>query len=340
MNMNDIYIAVDAMGGDNAPAAPVEGALLAARSLGVSVILVGREDEIERELRAHGSDRERISVVHSPDYVTMEDAPTVVLRKKRNSSVMRAFGLVKEKKAHGVVSAGNSGATMAGAVLTLGKIKGVDRPAIAGNLPNPYGFTVVIDIGANVNCKPRQLVQFGIMGDVYARYMHHIEKPRVGLLSVGEEDTKGNLLVKAVHEMLRGSGLNFLGNVEGRDVFNGTVDVIICDGFVGNVLLKVSEGLGGALFAMIEKEMEKDPASRSGFLLARSALTEVKKRVDYEEVGGAPLLGINGVSIISHGASSPKAIKNAVRVAQELALNNVERFLGEGIQKYFGGLSA
>jgi glycerol-3-phosphate acyltransferase PlsX len=336
MKSSDIYIAVDAMGGDNAPNAPVEGAVMASQALGLNVVLVGREDVVQNELAKYGQNLERISVVHSPDYVTMEDAPTVVLRKKREASVMTAFRLVTEKKAHGVVSAGNSGATMASAVLILGRIKGVDRPAIAGNLPNAHGFTVVIDIGANVNCKPQQLVQFGIMGDVYARHMHHIDKPRVGLLSIGEEDSKGNSLVKTVHEMLRNSHLNFLGNVEGRDVFNGEVDVVICDGFVGNVLLKVSEGIGAVVFAMIEEEVAKDPSARASFLLSQNAFAEAKKRIDYEEVGGAPLLGINGVGIVSHGASSAKAIKNAIRVAHEQAFNQVEQFLRQGIEQYYG----
>jgi glycerol-3-phosphate acyltransferase PlsX len=336
MKPSDIHIAVDAMGGDNAPAAPVEGAVLAAQTLGLNVILVGQEGVIFKELAKFGGDQKRISVVHAPDFVTMNEAPTVVLRKKKEASVMTAFRLVKEKKAHGVVSAGNSGATMASSVLILGRIKGVDRPAIAGNLPNAHGFTVVIDIGANVNCKPQQLVQFGIMGDVYARHMHHIDKPRVGLLSIGEENSKGNSLVRTVHEMLRTSHLNFLGNVEGRDIFNGEVDVVICDGFVGNVLLKVSEGLSTVVFAMIEEEVVKDPSARAGFLLSRNAFSEAKKRMDYEEVGGAPLLGINGVGIVSHGASSTKAIKNAIRVAHEQTLNRVEQFLGEGIQKYYG----
>jgi len=335
MKPSDIYIAVDAMGGDNAPAAPVEGAVLAAHDLSLNVILVGQEELIAKELIHYGKHHERISIVHAPEFVTMEEAPTVVLRKKKDASVMTAFRLVKDKKAHGVVSAGNSGATMTSAVMILGKIKGVDRPAIAGNLPNAHGVTVVIDIGANVNCKPQQLVQFGIMGDVYARYMHNIDRPRVGLLSIGEEDSKGNSLVKTVHEMLRTSQLNFLGNVEGRDVFNGDVDVVICDGFVGNVLLKVSEGLGSVVFSMIEEEMAKDPSTQSGFLLIRNVFSKVRRRIDYEEVGGAPLLGINGVGIISHGASNAKAIKNAIRVASEQTLNRVEQFLGEGIQEYY-----
>jgi glycerol-3-phosphate acyltransferase PlsX len=247
MNPNEIHIAVDAMGGDNAPSVPVEGAVMAASELGINCVLVGQEELLKREVAKYDPPSGRISVIHAPDRVTMEDAPTVALRKKRDSSITRAFGLVKEEQAHGVVSAGNSGATMASGAFILGKTKGVERPAIAGNLPSPHGFTVVIDIGANVNCKPHQLLQFGIMGHVYARHMHHTENPRVGLLSVGQEDTKGNLLVKAVHEMLRATDLNFLGNVEGRDIFSGEADVVICDGFVGNVLLKVTEGLGGVV---------------------------------------------------------------------------------------------
>jgi glycerol-3-phosphate acyltransferase PlsX len=249
---------------------------------------------------------------------------------------MLAFGLAKEKKAHGVISAGNSGATMASAAFTLGKIPGVDRPAIAGCLPNPLGTTVVIDIGANVNCKPQQLVQFGVMGDAYLRQIAGVQHPRVGLLSVGEEDSKGNELVKTVHRLLRESPLNFIGNVEGRDVFKGTVDVVICDGFVGNVLLKVSEGLEGAIFSMIEQEISKDSIATRGFDIIQRAFDTAKRRMNYEEYGGAPLLGINGVGIISHGSSTPKAIKNAIRVAQEMVVHRVEIFVRKGIEEYAG----
>jgi glycerol-3-phosphate acyltransferase PlsX len=295
---------------------------------------VGREEDVNRELEGLDPDPEKVSIVHAPDVATMSDAPTVVFRKKRGASIMTAFTLAKEKKVQGVVSAGNSGATMASAVFTLGMVPGLDRPAIAGCLPTPGGFTMVIDIGANIKCKPHQLFQFGIMGDVYLRHIDGIKKPRVGLLSIGEEDTKGNELVKLVHQMLKDSPLNFVGNVEGRDVFSGAVDLVICDGFVGNVLLKVSEGLGGALFDMIENEVQKLPSGRQGFETIEPAFLEAKKRIDYEEVGGAPLLGINGVGIIGHGASTPKAIKNAVRVAQEMVMKRVEYFLAEGIKEY------
>lgn len=334
MHPQQITIAVDAMGGDKAPSAAVRGAVDAARDLEVKVVLVGREQDIERELEGLDPDPDKVSIVHAPDVVTMSDAPTVVFRKKRDASIMIAFSLAKEKKVHGVVSAGNSGATMASAVFTLGMVPGLDRPAIAGCLPTPRGFTMVIDIGANIKCKPHQLFQFGIMGDVYLRHIDGIKKPRVGLLSIGEEDTKGNELVKLVHHMLKDSPLNFVGNVEGRDVFSGAVDLVICDGFVGNVLLKVSEGLGGALFDMIENEVQKLPSGRQGFETIQPAFLEAKKRIDYEEVGGAPLLGINGVGIIGHGASTPKAIKNAVRVAQEMVLKRAEYFLAEGIKEY------
>jgi phosphate acyltransferase len=334
MHPQQITIAVDAMGGDKAPSAAVRGAVDAARDLEVKVVLVGREQDIERELEGLDPDPDKVSIVHAPDVVTMSDAPTVVFRKKRDASIMIAFSLAKEKKVHGVVSAGNSGATMASAVFTLGMVPGLDRPAIAGCLPTPCGFTMVIDIGANIKCKPHQLFQFGIMGDVYLRHIDGIKRPRVGLLSIGEEDTKGNELVKLVHHMLKDSPLNFVGNVEGRDVFSGAVDLVVCDGFVGNVLLKVSEGLGGALFDMIENEVQKLPSGRQGFETIQPAFLEAKKRIDYEEVGGAPLLGINGVGIIGHGASTPKAIKNAVRVAQEMVIKRVEYFLAEGIKEY------
>jgi len=332
MDTKEITIAVDAMGGDNAPGAIVRGAVEAHRELGANVILVGAEAEIRKELIE--LDAADMTVVDASQAVTMDDAPTVVLRKKPDSSIMKAFKLAKEKIAHGVVSAGNSGATMASAVLTLGKFPGVDRPAIAGTLPSVHGSTLVIDIGANVNCKPHQLLQFALMGDVYLRHIVGLRNPRVGLLSIGEEDSKGNELIKMVHGRLRESSMNFIGNVEGRDVFSGVVDLVVCDGFVGNVLLKVSEGLGGVVFSILEQEVVKDKAAQEGLNLMREAFQSARRRVDYEEVGGAPLLGINGVGIICHGSSGPKAIKNAVRVAQEMVINRVEHFMGQEFNEH------
>ncbi len=334
MDTKEITIAVDAMGGDNAPSAIVEGAVQAAEQLDVNIVLVGKTEEVEPLLQRFGPDPRRISVVHAPDFVSMEDPPSVVMRKKRDSSIMVAFGLAKQGKVHGVVSAGNSGATMAGALFTLGRIAGVDRPAIGGMLPNVNGHTVVVDMGANVNCKPHQLVQFAFMGHAYAQQVLNVAEPKVGLMSIGEEDSKGNDLVKIVHKQLRASSLNFIGNVEGRDVFNGSVDVIICDGFVGNVLLKVSEGLGSALFSIMEREISKDPEARAAFPKVLPAFRNARRKVDYEEVGGAPLLGINGVGIICHGSSGPKAILNAVGVARNMVLNKVQYLIGEEIKEF------
>ncbi len=293
---------------------------------------MGKEAEIKSELERIGA--ADMAVVDASQVVTMDDAPSVVLRKKPDSSIMKAFKLAKEQAVHGVVSAGNSGATMASAVFTLGKFPGVDRPAIAGTLPSVHGSTLVIDIGANVNCKPHQLVQFALMGDVYLRHIVGMQNPRVGLLSIGEEDSKGNELIKMVHGRLRDSSMNFIGNVEGRDVFSGVVDLVVCDGFVGNVLLKVSEGLGGAVFYILEQEAAKNKEAQQGLDLMREAFKSARRRVDYEEVGGAPLLGINGVGIICHGSSGPKAIKNAVRVAQEMVVNRVEHFMRQEFNEH------
>ena len=334
MHSQKITIAVDAMGGDHAPAAVVEGAVQALAEVDVNIALVGVRGEVEPLLQRFRFDPGRMTLIDAPQVVTMDDPPSVVFRKKRDSSIMAAFALAKENRVQGVVSAGNSGATMAGAVVTLGRIPGVDRPAIAGCLPNPHGRTVVIDMGANVNCKPHQLVQFAFMGHAYATRILGVEEPRVGLLSVGEEDSKGNELVKIVHRKLRESPLNFIGNVEGRDVFNGSVDVVICDGFVGNVLLKVSEGLEGAIFSIIEQEIAKDPEALEGFVRVRPVFERTRRMLDYEEVGGAPLLGIRGVGIICHGSSGPKSIKNAVRVAREMVVSRVEHTIGEEIEEF------
>ena len=311
-------IAVDAMGGDHGPAVVVEGAVAAARELGVSVVLVGDKAAIERELARLGASS-GLEIRHASQVVGMGESPSQALRRKRDSSLRIAAELVRDGEASAFVSAGNTGAAMAVAMFVVGVLRGVDRPAIAAVLPNLKGHSVLLDVGANVDPKPWHLFQFAVMGNVYARDILGIERPRVGLLSVGEEEGKGNELTKEAYEQLKDSSLNFLGNVEGRDIYNGHCDVVVTDGFTGNVALKISESLAEMVGAMIREELMRDTRSKLAAALARPAFERFKKRVDYAEMGGAPLLGIDGGAIICHGSSPVKAIKNAVRVAAEWA---------------------
>ena len=335
MSRDDIRIAVDAMGGDFAPQAPVHGAVWAAREYGCPVILVGREETIRGALsEVEDVPASLIEICDAPEVVDMCEPAAAAFKKKKGSSIRVAFNLVKQGEVHGVVSAGNSGAIMTSAALVLGRTAGVDRPAIAGVFPSLIGPIVVIDVGANVNCKPRHLFQFAIMGDIYARSILNIKNPEVGLLSVGEESSKGNELVKQVHELLRNTNLNFIGNIEGRDIFTGKAQVIICDGFVGNVCLKLTEGLGQAFKVMLAEEAKKEFMSRLGFFFAKGALKRMNRKMDYTEYGGAPLLGVNGAGIVCHGSSPPKAIKNAVRVARDVVLNQVNEHLARGLDLF------
>jgi glycerol-3-phosphate acyltransferase PlsX len=307
------------MGGDHGPAVVVEGAVAAVREFGASVILVGDKASIEQELARLGAPRDGVEVRHASQVVGMGESPSQALRRKRDSSLRIAAELVRDGDASAFVSAGNTGAAMAVAMFVVGVLRGVDRPAIAAVLPNLKRFTVLLDVGANVDPKPWHLFQFAVMGHVYARDILGIPEPRVGLLSVGEEEGKGNELTKEAYEQLKDSRLNFIGNVEGRDIYNGHCDVVVADGFTGNVALKISESLAEMVGAMIREELMRDIRSKLGAALARPAFDRFRKRVDYAEMGGAPLLGIDGAAIICHGASPVKAIKNAVRVAGEWA---------------------
>jgi len=312
-------IAVDAMGGDHGPAVVVEGAAAAAREFGTSIALVGDKAAIEREvarLSAQGLDFE---IRHASQVVSMAESPSHALRRKRDSSLRIAAEMVRDGEAAAFVSAGNTGAAMAISMFVIGVLPGVDRPAIAAVLPSLRGYTVLLDVGANVGPKPWHLLQFAIMGHAYARDILGLDSPRVGLLSVGEEEGKGNDLTREAFEQLKTSSLNFVGNVEGRDLYNGSCDVVVTDGFTGNVALKISESLAEMLGAMIQEELARDVRSKLGAALAMPAFARFRKRVDYTEMGGAPLLGIDGGAIICHGASPVKAIKNAIRVAAEWA---------------------
>ena len=326
-------IALDAMGSDNAPQVEIDGAVQAAREYGVSVILVGDREILEAELAKRAVQGLPITVKNATQVVGMHESPSVALRKKKDSSIRVAFDLVKCGEADAVVSAGNSGAAMATGMFVLRKLKGVDRPAIATVVPTLKGQSVVLDVGANVDCKADNLAQFALMGEVYARYVLGVDRPKVGLLSNGEEEEKGNDLTRETHAILKKSTLNYVGYIEGRDIYSGEVDVVTCDGFVGNIFLKTSEGLADAIGRMLKEELKKSFLSKLGYLLARGSFKTFKKKVDYSEYGGAPLLGINGVGFISHGGSNANAIKNAIRVASEFVRNRVNKHLLEEFEE-------
>jgi phosphate acyltransferase len=322
-----LTIAVDAMGGDHAPKPEVEGAIRAAKTLGVKVVLVGREDVVRRELDSHEDAASLpIDVHHASEQITMHDSAARAVRAKRDSSMRVASRLVRDGCAQGFVSAGNTGAVMATAKVVQGVVPGVDRPALAGVFPTLSGSPVVmVDVGANVDCSPHMLAQFAIMGEMYSRVILRRENPRVGLLSIGEEEHKGNEMTRAATPLLKSLPLNFIGNVEGRDIYTGKADVIVCDGFIGNVALKVSEGLVEMIKSMLQESLESTITRKIGYVLSRTAFTDFKRRVDYAEYGGAPLLGVKGVCIICHGRSNANAIKNAIRVAAEFSSGKINQ---------------
>lgn len=318
-------IALDAMGSDRAPKPEVEGAILAARHYGVQVLLVGRESELRAELKSHPSARFLpIHTVNATEVIGMDEKAAHAVRAKRDSSMRVGLRLVRDGKATGFVTAGNTGAGMATAKMVLGTLPGVDRPALAAVFPTAAGTaSVMLDVGANVDCKPNQMQQFAVMGEIYYRTIFDVHRPRVGLLSIGEEESKGNELTRSAYDLLKDLPLNFVGNVEGRDLYNGSVDVIVCDGFVGNVALKVSEGLVSTVRSLLRESLQTTLTRQVGFLLSRRAFDDFKTRLDYSEYGGAPLLGVKGICIIGHGSSNGNAIKNAIRVAAELSEGGV-----------------
>jgi glycerol-3-phosphate acyltransferase PlsX len=309
-------VAVDAMGGDHAPAEVVAGAVAAAERLGLEVLLVGPDEVVREQLRRHRASG-RVRVVHASQQVGMDESPTTALRRKPDNSITKGLELVRAGQADAFFSAGNTGAVMAAALLTLGRVEGVDRPAVAAVLPTLRGRMVALDVGANVDCRPRHLLQFALMGSVYAERVLGIPSPRVGLLSNGEEAGKGNELVVRAGELLRATDLNFVGNVEGRQVFFGACDVLVCDGFVGNVVLKLGEGMAQGLFQIIREEVRRSLRAKFAVWLLRPRLRALRRRIDYTEYGGAPLLGVRGVVVIGHGSSNAHAVFNALRVAQE-----------------------
>ncbi len=346
-------IALDAMGSERAPKPEVEGAIHAARNYDVRVLLVGPENTIKAELDRHPSAlRLPIEIVHASEVITMEEKAVQAVRSKRDSSMRVGLRLVRDGQAAGFVTAGNTGAAMAAAKMILGALHGVDRPALAAVFPTAPGTAaILLDVGANVDCKPHNLEQFAVMGEIYFRSMFGntrfgspkfsdrrvgrssllSKSPRVGLLSIGEEETKGNDLTREAFHLLKQLPLNFVGNVEGRDLFNGQVDVIVADGFVGNVALKVSEGVANLVRTVLKESLKSTITSQVGAMLSRSAFQDFKKRIDHTEYGGAPLLGVKGVCIITHGSSNANAIKNAVRVAAESSQRRINESIERGL---------
>jgi phosphate acyltransferase len=332
-----VRVALDAMGGDNAPGEIVLGAVQAAREYGIGVYLVGREDAIRAELAKYDTQGLDLPIIHTDEAIEMDEHPATAVRRKKNASMTLALQLVRDGAAVGAVSAGNSGAMMAASLFTLKRVEGVDRPALGGVLPTRDSVCLVIDMGANTDCKPEYLLQFALMGSSYMERIFAVHSPRVGLLSNGEEETKGNELVQQAHQLLKASaatlGLNFIGNVEGRDIPAGNADVVVCDGFVGNVVLKLSEGLAESLLGILRTQMTSSLPNKLAAAVLRPGLRKVFRRLDYAEYGGVPLLGVNGSAIISHGRSNAKAIKNAVRVARQTAETNVAGAIAEGLAK-------
>jgi len=333
MASNKIRIAVDAMGGDYAPQAVVQGALLALQEAkgNLDLILVGDKVEIESELEGSANPAPALGIKHAAESISMEEQATEVIRRKKDSSIAVGMNLLKGKEVDAFISGGNTGVVMASALLKMGRIEVVARPAIASFLPSEKGIVVVLDVGANAECKPQNLYQFALMGSIYSNYVLKVENPKIGLLSIGQEQTKGNELILDTHKLLAGSSLNFVGNVEGRDVLKGTCDVVVCDGFVGNIVLKFAESIDGFLVSLVRKRVKESLLFRLGAFLLKVSIRDLKKSLDYAEYGGAPLLGVDGVCIICHGESSPKAIKNAIKLAYNMVKNEVNSHIKEKV---------
>jgi glycerol-3-phosphate acyltransferase PlsX len=328
-----IRIAIDAMGGDNAPFSIVAGAVMGYRVLQplVELSLVGDADKIKEELKGLRAENFPIKVIDAPDTIDMSDSPLEAIKQKKRSSVSIGLQLQKDDKVDAFISAGNTGAVMAGSLLILGRLKGVSRPAIAALFPTEEGVALVLDVGANSDCKAHHLYQFGIMGAIYSKFILKVKNPKVGLLSIGEEQTKGNELTIASHKLLDSSGLNFCGNVEGRDILRGTADVVVCDGFVGNIILKFAESTGSFFSKLLKKKIRGNLFATIGAVLMSAAFRSFRQSLDSAEYGGAPLLGINGVCIICHGNSSPRAIKNAILLSVDVVRKQVNQVIQDKI---------
>ena len=330
-------IALDAMGGDNAPLSVIKGAVLASRGrkADYKVTLIGDKGKIQRELERLNISDPPFEIAHASEVIGMDESVAEAVRRKRDSSLAVGMRMQKEGKIDGFVSGGNTGVVMATALLTLGHLEGVDRPAIASYFPTEGGVAVVLDVGANTDCKAHNLYEFGVMGSIYTSYILKRENPRLGLLSIGEESTKGNELTLVSYRLLSESKLNFIGNVEGHDVLKGTCDVVVCDGFVGNIMLKFAESIGSFLYFLIKEELRRSILFRTGAFLLKYPLRTLRKSLNYAEYGGAPLLGVDGVCIICHGKSSPKAIKNAIKLASKMVGEKVNEHIKEGLSNSY-----
>lgn len=326
-------IAIDAMGGDSPIKTQVQGAVLAANEFGIELILVGKQSEIEAELKKYSYPARKVQIAHCSEVVEMDESPALALRQKKDSSIRVALNLHKNKDADAVVSAGHSGATMATAKFVLKSIRHIDRPAIAVSMPSLKDPFVILDMGANTDCKPEYLLQFALMGDAYARILFDRKSPQIALLNNGEEASKGNFLVKEAHALLKESTLNFVGNIEGKVMFQGNIDVIVCDGFVGNITLKVAEGTADYIQAVLREEVSKSLFAKIGYLGMRKSFQALKKRSDYTQWGGAPLLGIQGVVIICHGNASADTLKGAIKHAQECAHLKVSDMIAKEVEE-------
>ncbi len=316
-------IVIDAMGGDNAPSVTVEGAVDAVKSYNINIILTGNEPIIQRQLAKYDYPKEKIEIIHCSEEITNDDKPVLAIRRKKDSSMVVALRLIKEKKADAIISAGNTGALLAGGLLVLGRIKGIDRPALAPVYPTTKGISVLIDGGANSDCRPRNFLEFGIMGNIYAKKVLGVKNPNVCTVNIGLEEEKGSEVVKEAYKLCQSGPFNFKGNVEARDIPKGYADVIVCDGFTGNIILKLTEGLAYSIFNSLKREFVKNAFRKIGAFLLKSGLKDFKKQFDYTEYGGAPFLGVKGVLIKAHGSSDGKAIKNAVRQGIKFIENDV-----------------
>jgi glycerol-3-phosphate acyltransferase PlsX len=327
-----IWIAVDAMGGDDAPGPIIDGALAAARHFDLGVVLVGPAARLEAEVAARdGTEPARLRIIDADGAIEMGESPTVALRRKRNASIRVAADAVARGDAAALFSAGHTGATVLAAHAAFGMVDGVERPALAATVPTKQHPAILLDVGASVECRPRHLLQFAVMGSAYARLAFGIEQPRVGLLSIGEEATKGNELTREAHQLLKRSPVRFIGNIEARDAYSGAADVVVCDGFTGNIALKISEGLVEVLEELLERELSATVTTRVGSLLTRRALRRFGRRVDYSEVGGAPLLGLSRAVVVGHGRSSAKAVRNAVAMAYRFAADGFSERVGRDV---------
>ncbi len=327
-----LRIALDAMGGDDAPQSMVAGAILAAREYGYHIVLVGDQTLVQSELEKHKNVPNTISVHHAGSFVRMEESAALAIRKKKDASVSICAELIRDGVVDAMVTAGHTGAAVVACTLKLRLLEGIERPGIGILFPTIKTPCFLIDVGANIDIKPIHLFQYALMGDVYFRYILRKNRPSVGILNIGEEESKGTEYIKEAHRLLSDSKLHFIGNVEGRDIFNGRVDIVVCDGFVGNVVLKVAESIADVIGRLLKQELKKSPITQLGALLAKPAFKALKKEIDYAEQGGAPLLGVNGTCIIGHGSSSPIAIKNAIRVSGEYVKYEINQHILEAVR--------